>query len=190
MFEDLEPRVVDLDGDGHEEILVVESDAQRGAALAVYGIIDGRLERVASTAFIGQANRWLNPLGTGDFNGDGRIDIALVATPHIGGVLRLYRYTPPRLEAFAELHGVSTHAIGSTELGLGRVVAAKPRDRLLVPDQRRRTLLLLEWTSAGWSRVSATPLPGRIASSLTPAGDNRWRFRVDDGRHLEVLLPD
>ena len=190
VFEDLEPRIVDLDGDGREEILVVESDVALGAALAVYGVSDGQLVRVASTPFIGQANRWLNPLGTGDFNGDGRTDIALVATPHIGGVLRLYRYDPPRLELFAELRGVSTHAIGSTELGLGRVVAGKPRDRLLAPDLRQRTLLLLEWTPEGWERIRATPLPGRIVCSLEPGGDNRWRFCIDDGRHFEIHVPD
>ena len=190
VFEDLEPRIVDLDGDGREEILVVESDAALGAALAVYGIVDGQLARIAATPFIGQANRWLNPLGTGDFSGDGRIDIALVATPHIGGILRLYRYAPPRLELFAEYRGVSTHAIGSTELGLGQVVAAQPRQRLLAPDQRQRTLLLLEWTLDGWERIQAIPLPGRIVSSLVPSGDGRWRFGIDDGRHFEIRVPD
>lgn len=190
VFEDLEPRIVDLDGDGREEVLVVESDAALGAALAVYGVVDGQLARIAATPFIGQANRWLNPLGTGDFSGDGRMDIALVATPHIGGILRLYRYTPPGLELFAEYRGVSTHAIGSTELGLGQVVAAQPRHRLLVPDQRQRTLLLLEWSPEGWERLQAIPLPGRIVSSLVPAGDGRWRIGIDGGRHFEIRIAD
>ena len=121
VFEDLEPRLADLTGDNNDELIVVESDTKSGASLTVYGIVTDRLVRVAATPFLGQPNRWLNPLGAGDFDGDGRPDIALVATPHIGGLLRLYRFKDGTLSLFAEYSGVSTHRIGSTELGLGRL---------------------------------------------------------------------
>ena len=91
VFEDVEPRLADVNGDNSDEIIVVESDVQLGASLAVYGIVEGRLEQIAATPFIGKPHRWLNPVGVGDFDGDGHADIALVATPHIGGILRLYR---------------------------------------------------------------------------------------------------
>ena len=46
VFEDLEPRVADLDGDGHDDVIVVKSYLKRGSALAViaerrgkYGIV-------------------------------------------------------------------------------------------------------------------------------------------------------
>lgn len=188
VFEDLQARIVDLDGDGRDEILVVESDAERGAALAVYAVRDGRLSRIAATPFIGQANRWLNPLGTGDFKGNGRQDIALVATPHIGGILRLYQYTPPELTVFAERRGVSTHAIGSTELGLAQVVKARPRDWLLVPVQTLRVMLLLEWSPDGWRTVSRIDLPDVIASSLVPSGTDRWHLRLGNGKHVQITL--
>jgi hypothetical protein len=188
VFEDLQARVIDLDGDGRDEILVVESDAARGASLAVYAVRNRRLSRIAATPFLGQPNRWLNPLGAGDFDGDGRLDIALVATPHIGGILRLYKYAPPRLEPFAEYPGVSTHEIGSTELGLGQVVKARPRDWLLVPDQARRAMLLLEWSPDGWRTIARADLHGRVASSLIPAGDSRWSLRLHDGRQIRIEL--
>ena len=188
VFEDLQPRLVDLNNDGEDEVLIVETDSARGASLAVYTVSDERVLRQSRTAFLGTAYRWLNPLGVGDFDGDGRLDIALVATPHIGGRLRLYRTTAPTLTQFAEAGGVSTHAIGSTELGLGRVVRNADRDRLLLPNQSQQSLLLLEWTSAGIKELAREALPARIVSSLRPTGGNRWRSQIGDGRHLEVRV--
>ena len=188
VFEDLQPRIVDIDGDGREEIIVVESDRFLGASLAVYGIVDDRLARIAATAFLGRPYRWLNPLGVGDFNGDGKLDVALVATPHIGGILRLYRFKIGKLSLFAEYPGVSTHQMGSTELGLGRVVANRPRDQLLVPTQTRKAMMLLEWSPDGLQVVARVELPGRLASSLTPTDDGKWRFHVEDGRHFAVQI--
>lgn len=188
VFEDLNPRLVDLNGDGEDEILLVETHTEHGASLAVYGVADERIVRITMTPFLGQSYRWLNPLGVGDFDADGRLDIALVATPHIGGRLRLYRNTAPTLTQFAEAGGVSTHTIGSTELGLGRVVHNANRDRMLLPDQFHRSLLLLEWSSSGIRQLARQALPARIVTSLQPIGNNRWRFQIDDGRHLEVQV--
>jgi len=188
VFEDLEARIVDLTGDLKAEILIVESDRRLGASLAVYHLVNGRLELLMVTPFLGTPNRWLNPLGTGDFDGDGRTDIALVATPHIGGILRLYQLRNSRLELFAEYPNVSTHAIGSRELGLGRVIHAEPRDYLLVPDQAHRNLLLLAWTPAGWQVPARLALPGRLATSLVPSGPNRWHTRLDNGTNYEILF--
>jgi len=167
---------------------VVESDKFLGASLAVYGILDGQLVRIAATSFLGQPYRWLNPLGVGDFDGDGKLDIALVATPHIGGKLRLYRFKNSSLSLFAEYPGISTHRMGSTELGLGRVVSAKPRDQMLVPDQTRRVLMLLEWSPNRWQVIARTELPGRLGSSLTATDGGGWHFQLEGGRHFEVQI--
>lgn len=188
VFEDLEPRLADMDADGRDEILVVESHTAAGASLAVYGQAGGRLGKLSATAFLGLPNRWLNPLGVGDFDGDGQLDIALVATPHIGGRLRLYRYQPERLILFAERSGVSTHRIGSTELGLGHVVPGSPRDRLLVPDQSRETMMLLEWTPDGWHDIATVKLPEALASSLRPVAENRWQFLIENGQGCELRI--
>lgn len=188
VFEDLMPRLVDLNGDGEDEVLVVETDSDAGASLAVYGVAGDRIVQISKTPFLGQAYRWLNPLGVGDFDADGRLDIALVATPHIGGRLRLYRNTTPTLTQFAETTGVSTHSIGSRELGLGRIVRNPEGDRFLLPNQSHRSLLLLEWTPGGIKELARQALPAPIVTSLQPTGGNRWRFRTNDGRHLEVRV--
>jgi hypothetical protein len=188
VFEDLEPRLADVNGDNNDEIIVVESDTKLGASLAVYGIEGDQLVRIAATPFLGQPNRWLNPLGVGDFDGDGQADIALVATPHIGGVLRLYRFKDVNLSLFAEFPGVSTHRLGSTEMGLGRVIDAFPRDQLLVPNQTRQEIMLLEWTPSGWQEITHVELSGYLGSSLVPLKSDRWVFRSESGQFFEIHL--
>lgn len=189
VFEDLEPRLRDLDGDNQDEILLVESDASLGASLAVFGISEGRIVLRSRSPFIGQSYRWLNPLGSGDFDGDGRLDVAIVVTPHLGGILRLYHFSEPRLTQYAEFGGVSTHQIGSTALGLGQVVALDGgRDGLLLPDQSRRSLLLLQWSAGALRELARARLPAPVVSSLAAVADGRWQFTVADGQRLELRL--
>ncbi len=61
VFEDLTPRIADLDGDGRDEIIVVRSYPGRGAAVAVYRLTGRALFLQAESDPIGQAFRWLNP---------------------------------------------------------------------------------------------------------------------------------
>ena len=63
VFEDRKPRLADLDGDGTDEIIVVRSYLDRGAALSIVKLKAEGLEIVAETPAIGRANRWLNPAG-------------------------------------------------------------------------------------------------------------------------------
>lgn len=124
VFEDVSPRLADVDGDGRDEIIVVRSRLDSGAALAVYRLEnDGepRLSLMAETAPLGTAHRWLNPIGVADFDGDGRPEIALVRTPHIGGVLEFHRFENGSLVKLGEMAGYSNHAIGSSELRLSAI---------------------------------------------------------------------
>ena len=186
VFEDIEPRLADINHDEKDEIIVIESDVRLGASLVVFAEKDGRLVRFASTPFIGRSNRWLNPLGVGDFDGDGKNDIALVSTPHIGGVLRLYHLDGNKLVEFASIKDVSTHSIGSTELGLGVVVLASPRSWMLVPNQAKNAMRLLEWGPKGWIEHKRVQLPARVISSLKNTGDNKWQAELDNGQSYSV----
>ncbi|MXU65541.1 FG-GAP repeat domain-containing protein [Oceanomicrobium pacificus] len=112
VFEDMAPRIADVTGDGRNELVVVESDPQTGASLAIYGLRDGRLEQIGATPHIGTRFRWLAPIGIADLNGDGRTDIAYIETPHLGKVLKLWSWVDGRLQQFAQARGLTNHRIG------------------------------------------------------------------------------
>lgn len=116
VFEDTEPRLVDMDLDGAAEILTVESAPRVGARLVFYGLRDGEVTLLAATPFIGQTNRWYAPVGAFDLDGDGVVEFAFVDRPHLAKVLRVWRYVPQgdrvRLEETATFAQVTNHRIG------------------------------------------------------------------------------
>jgi hypothetical protein len=112
VFEDIAPRIADMDGDGLTDTVVVESKPGAGAALVVYGMKDGALARIGATPQIGRSHRWLAPAGIADLDGDGQNDVAYVETPHIGGTLRVWTMRDGALVQIAEAPGFSNHRIG------------------------------------------------------------------------------
>ncbi len=195
VFEDRVPRLVDLDGDGRDEIVLVEADALRGAALVVLGLAvrEGQPSLVerARGPHAGSTFRWLNPVGFADFDGDGRLDVASVTTPHVGGVLTLHHLQPPALVPFARALDVSNHRMGALEQQLAVIVQrAGQRPTIIVPDMARQALHALRWEAPGqWHELAdLKPLPGTV-ERLTPAtgGACAW---LADGRVLRIgLLP-
>ena len=178
VFEDRIPRLVDLDDDGRDEIIVVESDALQGSALVVLGLRPVAKDKTAPLELIelarspstGSTFRWLNPVGVADFDGDGRLDVASVTTPHIGGVLTLHHYRPPLLVPYAKAMDTSNHRMGALEQSLAVIVSpAGQRPTVIVPDMTQRALHALRWAAPGqWEEMQAlTPLPDRV-ERMTP----------------------
>jgi hypothetical protein len=202
VFEDRLPRLVDLDGDGRDEIILVESDLTRGAALVVFGLratasVAGSsaglaLVELARSPPVGTAFRWLNPVGVADFDGDGQPDLASVTTPHIGGVLTLHHFRPPQLVPFARATDVSNHRFGSLEQQLA-VVVEQPgrRPTVLVPDTQHTALHALRWDAPGqWSRLEeALPFRARI-ERLTPLPGGACALLADGSWWRVSLVPD
>ena len=150
VFEDIAPRLVDLDGDNMPEIIVVQSHQRLGAQLAVYRAADDGIgfDLLATTPFIGRPNRWLAPIGAADLDGDGMIEIAYIDRPHLSRILRVWRYVPgglhgqDRLVEVAALAGLSNHRIGEDFISGGlRDCGAGPE---------------LITANADWSQVMAT----------------------------------
>lgn len=114
VFEDIAPRLIDVDGDNLPEIIVVQSHQRLGAQLAIYRIAEGTpgIDLVATTPFIGRSNRWLAPIGAADLDGDGAIEIAYIDRPHLARTLRVWRYTEGALTEVAAIEGLTNHRIG------------------------------------------------------------------------------
>ncbi|WP_243144940.1 FG-GAP repeat domain-containing protein [Litoreibacter roseus] len=115
VFEDVAPRVADLDHDGRLEVLVVETQAALGAQFAVYGP-EGK---ITATPHIGRSNRWLAPVGAADLDGDGRIEIAYIDRPHLAKTLRIWRYEDQMLSPVADVAGLTNHRIGEPDIAGG-----------------------------------------------------------------------
>lgn len=189
VFEDRIPRLSDLDGDGRDEIILVEADALHGATLVVYGLRNGAVAELARGPSAGSSFRWLNPVGVADFDGDGRLDLASVTTPHIGGVLTLHHYRPPRLEPYARATDVSNHRLGELEQQLAVIVPqANQRPVILIPDMQLMALQALRWDSPGQWTELARPLalPARV-ERFTPL-DGGGCLKLLDGSWWRVTL--
>ncbi len=195
VFEDLTLRLVDIDWDGRDEIIVVEADALRGASVVVLGLSESpqgkSLKELARSPPAGSTFRWLNPVGVADFDGDGKQDVAAVITPHIGGVLTLYHYRPPQLVPYASAMDTSNHLMGSPEQQLSVIIQQTgQRPTILVPDMSLKALHALRWEGSGANGkfkelADVMPLPARVQRiSPMPAtpgaacvllADNTWR---------------
>jgi hypothetical protein len=160
VFEDIAPRLWDIDGDGIAEVVAVESDQRQGARLTawtVQGAADGThsLSMRAASDFIGTRFRWLAPAGIADFSGDGRPEIALVEMPHLARRLVLVRLEGDRLSPIARLEGFSNHRIGENFITGGvRDCGAGPEALLPTGDWRRVARVRLhegrlEWIDHG-----------------------------------------
>ena len=143
VFEDVAPRLWDVSGDGRPEIVVVESDVTLGARLAVwsYSETGADLTRWAATEFIGTRHRWLAPAGMGDFDGDGRIEIAYIDRPHLTKELVFVQLDGDSLRELARMPGLTNHRIGDAFIS-GGARNCGAGDEVIVAD-------------AGWTRLMA-----------------------------------
>jgi hypothetical protein len=135
IFEDIAPRLIDVGNDCRFEAVVVETGATDGAQLAVYVEAQGVLTKTAATPPVGRAFRWLSPVGSGDFDGDGQLDLALVRMPHILGGLEVWTLAPGGLTRLAAQEGFANHRVGDAFI-VGGVRDCGKGDEMVLPDFR------------------------------------------------------
>ncbi|MGE0253533.1 MAG: hypothetical protein AB7N54_15010 [Alphaproteobacteria bacterium] len=178
VFEDITPRLADLDGDGHNEIVTIRSDREFGAAVAVYHVAGGTLAERAASAPVGRANRWLSIAGIARFADRPGLQIAIVTTPHIDGVLEILALNGGRLERlYPPQAGYASHFIGSRHVSLAASadLDGDGRAELALPDRARTRIVVLSF-GARIERAIDRALPSRVIGPI----------RVDDGR---LVLP-
>jgi hypothetical protein len=162
VFEDTAPRLSDIDGDGDAEVIVVESDLERGARLAIYD----ESGLVAATPFIGQRHRWLAPVGAADLDGDGAVELAFVDRPHLARVLRVWRYGAGGLSEVASLGGLTNHRIGEREI-TGGIRDCGGGPEMIVLDADRREIVAVRLVAGQLEQRSAgTFNAGRVRRAL------------------------
>ena len=192
VFEDREPRIADIDGDGEDEVLVVRSYLKAGAALAVLSAKGGALEITAETRPLGRPFQWLNPAGVGDLDGDGRPDIALVSTPHERGELQILTLRDGRLAEIATEDDVSNHAPGSRHLRLS-AIADFDGDGvadLAIPSGSRREIRFLSFKGRRVREINRVSLPAAASEDFgLVIKDGRTAVRVgfNSGRSMIVV---
>ena len=171
VFEDLTPRLADLDNDGIDEIVLVRSSLTEGAALSAYPVGERRLEQFANSPAVGVPHRWLNPVGIADFDADGEADIAVVETPHLGRQLVIYRRDAARLIEMGRLAGFSNHAAGSTVLGLSAVLDVDGDGvvDMIVPDAARGRLAAVTFRGRRFAILGLGPEGAPIVTSVVLA---------------------
>ncbi len=147
VFEDLEPRVLDLDRDGDNEVLVIESHKHKGARVAVYDE-NGLL---AYGPYRMRRFRWLAIIGAADFDNDGQIEVAYIDRPHLVKKLKLLRFQPGMMPFVAEAPGFTNHKIGEDFISGGLRTCAG-RLEMIVAD-------------AGWTQIMAVAYDGQSFSS-------------------------
>lgn len=179
VFEDRRARLVDLDGDGADEIVTVRSYLSAGAALVVIEAGRSKLVVAAETPVIGRANRWLNPAGAADYDGDGHIEIAYVQTPHIGGALKLFEYRDWHLTTDGEAEGFSNHAIGSRVQDQAATLDWNGDGiaDLALPGPRQYSLRIVTFAGGTFRELAGIGHAERIATALrilvSPEGQRR-----------------
>jgi hypothetical protein len=167
VFEDLKPRLADLDRDGHDEIIVVKSDLRRGSSLAVIGLHKGKYEIVAETPPLGGPHRWLDPAGIADFNGDGKPSIALVRQPHVIGALELWSWRGGALRKTAELPDIANHVAGTRAIDMA-AVADFDGDGvadIAAPSLDRSRLRIVSFTPQA-REIASVALPAKAVTNL------------------------
>ena len=188
VFEDREPRVVDLDGDGMPEILTLVSDRDHGTSLCVIGKHDGTWAILARTPPTGEAEAWLNTAAIADFTGIGHPTIALVERPHRDGILELWGFENGALRRIAQKAGYSNHAFGQPGQDLAALVAGDGPPKLAIPTADRASLALLSLKS-GIAEEWRVALPAKAATGVATLGSGRDAHilvGLEDGRVADV----
>ena len=173
VFEDIAPRPVTLQGAPARRGLLTVRSGPDGGQLALVTADPARPQGLRVAAIgesVGGFHRWLAPTT------DGRHLLA-VHTPHIGGVLHVYRQDGQQLTRRRLMNDVSTHRIGSRETDL----AVWLRGLLVLPSQDGWRLRVVN-PAPDWAELQSFTLPARMRMATALADGSAMAVLTEDGR--------
>ncbi len=165
VIEGIAPILADLTEMPDLDIVVTESTPEDGARIVAYGP-DG--SRRATGPAIGTGNRWRHQLAVTAFGPSGEQELAVVRTPHIGGVTEFYQASNDALEIVATVDGYSSHVIGSRNLdgGLAGDFSGDGQPELVVPTASRSAIAGIHRSNQGASEAWRLSIGDRLSTNL------------------------
>ena len=173
VIEGVAPIWWDLTGDNQLEVIATISDLDLGARIAVF---DESGTRIAQGPVIGHAFRWRHQIAAAQFGTQDEIELAVVRTPHIGGVVEFYRLEGNQLAITAEFPGVTSHIIGSRNLDQAAAadIDGDGHVELLVLSPDMTEFIAIQRTHTGADQDFRLPIgavaTSNIAGALLPDG--------------------
>jgi hypothetical protein len=186
VIEGIAPIWVDLTGDQQREIVVTVSDINLGAGIV---ILNENGQRLAEGPKMGQAYRWRHQIAIGAFGPNGEKELAVVRTPHIGGVVEYYQFSNEGLSIVADFPGITSHTIGSRNLDMA---AAGDFDgdgalELLLPSPDLTELVAVRRSTSGAEQVWQLPIDGQMSTNLAGVTLSNGTIAIAVGRTDGVL---
>lgn len=140
VFEDIRPRLYDVDGDNNLEFITIRTHVSKGAGIAIYKLVGGQLVEYAHVPEIGTAYRWLNIVAINDLDKDGIVELVWIETPHIGGIIKVAKIKSGTLQVLSAIPQYSNHDIGSRNLCLSVLTNQANKKVFYVPNQNRNKI--------------------------------------------------
>ncbi len=188
VFEDLLPRVYDINRDGLDEIILVRSRQQSGASLISLGIRDGKLVSLAESEPMGNRNQWMNPIGVADVDGDGNLELLVVLSPHENGMLIEYKFDGLSIVPGHRISGVTNHIAGTRAQGMAALMDANGDGipDVLIPSADRRSLRAITFSFGVPMEFARFSLPAPAAGNFENTQPRTLLIPLEDGRRVRI----